>query len=113
MPNLTDEEAADLAIATINNTAPTQNQLTALAYIEQSILSQIHQEHCFVDIQQAFESYDVLYFRGMLAGKVDVGWSGRMTLYVSPGHSHECLYSNFLKSPKEKMCWDMRAQVCP
>jgi len=83
MPNFTDEEAADLAISTINNSVPTQKQLTALAYVEQSIRSQIHQEHCFVDIQRAFESYDVLYFRGMLAGKVDVGWSRRMTLYVS------------------------------
>ena len=103
MLNLTDEEAANLAIITINNTAPTPKQLTALTYIEQSILSQIHQEHCFVDIQRVFESYDVLYFRGMLAEKVDVGWSGRMTLYVSSEHSHECLYSNLL-NPKKKRC---------
>lgn len=80
MPNLTDEEASDLAITTINNTAPTATQLTALAYIEESVLSQIHYEHCFVDIQEAFQSYDALYFRGMLAGKVDVSWSARMTL---------------------------------
>ena len=82
MPNLTDEEAADLAIATINNSTLTQRQLTALAYIEQNIYSQIHLEHCFVDVQRAFQSYDALYFRGLLAGKVDVAWSSRMTLLV-------------------------------
>lgn len=82
MPNLTDEEAADLAKATINNSTFTLRQLTALAYIEQNIYSQIHLEHCFVDVQLAFQSYDALYFRGMLAGKVDVAWSSMMTLWV-------------------------------
>lgn len=56
-----------------------------------------------MDIQRSFESYDVLYFRGMLAGKVDAGWSGKMTLYVSSEHSNEYLYSNFL-NPKKKRC---------
>ena len=79
MPTLTDEEAADLAIAAIS-VPPTSKQLSALRYVEQNVLSQIHQEHCFVDLQRAFESYDVLYFRGALVGNVDVGWSSRMTL---------------------------------
>lgn len=79
MPDLTDEQAADLAIATING-APSQKQLLALEYVEKDILSQIHHEHCFVDIQRAFLAYDALYFRGILAGKADVAWSARMTL---------------------------------
>lgn len=81
MPLLTDEEAADLAIAAINS-EPTAIQISALEYLEQNVLTKIHLEHCFVDVQKAFEAYDALYFRGALSGHVSVGWSAKMTLYV-------------------------------
>ncbi|KAF8469650.1 SprT-like family-domain-containing protein [Kalaharituber pfeilii] len=79
MPTVSDDEAAELAISSISS-PPSPKQLTALKYIEENILSQVHQEHFFVDIQKAFQAYDVLYFTGALTGKVDVGWSARMTL---------------------------------
>jgi hypothetical protein len=71
---VTDEDAAIAAIATLQ--VLSQAQKDALA----SINKIIHNDEPFVDIHELFGHYNVLYFRGLLAPRVAVIWSPRLTL---------------------------------
>lgn len=72
---LSDEEAALLAIASLEEASPAQQAAEA------EIASLLHgSTEPFVDIHQLFRLYDTLYFRDALLPRVEVSWSLRLTL---------------------------------
>jgi hypothetical protein len=73
---ITDEEAAVKAINALSKLSPKQE--AAKSEIA-TILSSGGGES-FVDIQELFKLYNVLYFRSLLLPQVEVSWSSRLTL---------------------------------
>lgn len=71
---VTDEDAALEAIAALGR--PSADQGAALDAINEIL----HDDEPFVDIHELFALYDVLYFRKLLAQRVEVLWSPRLTL---------------------------------
>jgi hypothetical protein len=73
---LSDEEAAALAISSIADF--TSEQESAQSKINTLLKS--GNEDSFIDIQELFALYNVLYFRSLLTPRVEVSWSQRLTL---------------------------------
>jgi hypothetical protein len=73
---LSDEDAAALAISSLVDL--TSEQESARSKID--ILLKSGDEDSFVDIQELFAHYNVLYFRSLLIPRVEVSWSPRLTL---------------------------------
>jgi hypothetical protein len=73
---LSDEEAAALAISSIAEL--TSEQESAQSKI--TILLKSGNEDSFIDIQELFALYNVLYFRSLLTPRAEVSWSQRLTL---------------------------------
>ncbi|KAF2661356.1 hypothetical protein K491DRAFT_774037 [Lophiostoma macrostomum CBS 122681] len=71
---VTDEDAALEAITTLETPSPAQQKAL------QSVKDTLSNDEPFVDIHELFGYYDVLYFRGLLAPRVEVLWSPRLTL---------------------------------
>jgi hypothetical protein len=72
--SVTDEDAAVQAIFTLASLSDEQTQ--ALAAIDKIL----HDGEPFADIHELFGHYNVLYFRSLLAPRVEVLWSPRLTL---------------------------------
>ncbi|GAB7352437.1 hypothetical protein MBLNU459_g2853t1 [Dothideomycetes sp. NU459] len=71
---MTDEDAAVAAISALDPLSPAQVSAQA------AIASTMSHDDPFVDILELFSNYDVLYFRSLLASRVKVTWSPRLTL---------------------------------
>lgn len=71
---VTDEDAALQAIATLDRL--TSEQMAALDAIQRTLTN----GEPFVDINELFGHYNVLYFRKLLVPRVEVIWSPRLTL---------------------------------
>ncbi|KAI9787125.1 MAG: hypothetical protein M1839_003360 [Geoglossum umbratile] len=76
MPVVTDEDAAQQVTASLDT--PSEAQQSAKAQIDRVLRED--DGNPFVDIHELFPLYDVLYFRGRLAGNVEISWSKRLTL---------------------------------
>jgi hypothetical protein len=77
--SVTDEEAAITAISTLS-------ELSTEQQAAQSKIDHILKDQAVphVDIHELFNLYNTLYFRSLLLPRVEVSWSKRLTLYVSP-----------------------------
>ncbi|WPH04767.1 Hypothetical protein R9X50_00766200 [Acrodontium crateriforme] len=71
---LTDEDAALLAIATLDPLSDAQ------VNANNTIKTIIASSDPFIGINELFSLYDVLYFRSLLSSRVEVSWSARLTL---------------------------------
>lgn len=71
---ITDEEAALLAIATLDPLSKEQHEA------KDRIDSILATEDPFIDIHELFGLYNTLYFRSLLLPRVEVSWSARLTL---------------------------------
>jgi hypothetical protein len=71
---ITDEDAAALAIDSLNPLSASQT--TAKSSIE----TLLNSPDPFVDIHSLFALYNTLYFRSLLLPRVEVSWSPRLTL---------------------------------
>lgn len=75
---LTDEQAATLAIKSLENLSPQQQAAQHRIY---EIIKD-ESDSPFVDVHELFQHYNALYFRGRLLPRVEVSWSKRLTLYA-------------------------------
>jgi hypothetical protein len=73
---VTDEDAALAAVASLQVEKLSAEQQSAL----QAINTIVHDGEPFVDVQELFVHYNVLYFRKLLLPPVEVIWSPRLTL---------------------------------
>ncbi|KAK5121499.1 hypothetical protein LTR85_005332 [Meristemomyces frigidus] len=71
---MTDDDAALLAISTLDPLSETQKDAKA------NIDSILGADYPFIDIHELFRLYNVLYFRSLLLPRVEVSWSARLTL---------------------------------
>lgn len=71
---ITDEEAALLAIATLESLSAEQSEA------KEKIDSLLATEDPFINIRDLFALYNTLYFRSLLLPRVEVSWSVRLTL---------------------------------
>jgi hypothetical protein len=71
---VTDEHAASLAIASLEELSAEQQKAL------QEINAIIHNGEPFVNIHELVSQYSVLYFRKLLIPRVEVLWSPRLTV---------------------------------
>ena len=71
---MTDEDAALLAISTLSDLSA--EQLSSQEAVARTLAS----DDPFIDIQELFRLFNVLYFRNLLLPRVEVSWSSRLTL---------------------------------
>jgi uncharacterized coiled-coil protein SlyX len=71
---VTDQDAALAAVATLETLSAEQDDAL------ERINALLHNKEPFVDIQELFALFNVLYFRKLLLPRVQVVWSPRLTL---------------------------------
>lgn len=69
-----DEDAAIVAISNLDPLCAEQD------HAQSAISTILNSNDPFIDIQDLFSHYDILYFRSLLACRVRVSWSPRLTL---------------------------------
>ena len=71
---ITDEDAAALAISSLNPLSNSQQEA------QSKIETILDSTDPFIDIHNLFALYNTLYFRSLLLPRVEVSWSPRLTL---------------------------------